>query len=98
MVPRASSLGAEQEKLWLDRAEALLREGQIAGARLWLERAAAHGSARASFRLAETYDPQMLLRWGAVGLRSDPGKARDLYAKAYAAGIPEARDRLASVK
>ena len=44
--------------------------------------------------LAETYDPLTLTKWGTYGTRGDANKAQDLYAKADAAGIQEAKARL----
>jgi len=76
------------------RARALLGQGNIGGARIVLERAAETGSARASFTLAETYDPVILSTWGTYGTRGDTTKARELYAKAHAGGILDAKDRL----
>jgi hypothetical protein len=58
-----------------------------------LERAAEMGSALASFTLANTYDPIILSKWGAYGTRGDATKARELYAKALAGGIHEAKNR-----
>jgi hypothetical protein len=77
----------------LARATALLNQGNIGAARTVLERATDAGSARASFALAETYDPRVLARWRTYGTRGDAAKARELYAKAHAGGIQEARDR-----
>ena len=76
------------------RARALLRQGNISAARIVLERAAETGSALASFTLAETYDPVILSTWGTYGTRGDTTKARELYAKARAGGIQDAKDRL----
>jgi hypothetical protein len=75
------------------RANVLLGQGDISSARFVLERAAERGSARASFALAETYDPLILPRWGAYGTRGDALKAQSLYAKAEAGGIKEAKER-----
>jgi hypothetical protein len=44
----------------LARADALVRQGNIQGARLWLEHSVESGSARAAFALAETYDAHMI--------------------------------------
>jgi len=52
------------------------------------------GSARAAFILAETYDSRMLRTWGTYGTRADNDKARELYARAAAAGIEAAQERL----
>jgi hypothetical protein len=75
------------------RATGLLRQGDIGAARVVLERAAELGSAPASFALAETYDPRVLTKWGANGTRSDASKARELYARAAAGGVTEAKER-----
>ena len=75
------------------RASALLSQGNIIAAREVLGRAAETGSARASFSLAETYDPFVLAGWKVYGTRGDPTKARELYAKAEAGGIEEAKAR-----
>jgi hypothetical protein len=80
------------EKL-MARASALLGQGNISAARRVLERAAETGSALASFTLAKTYDPIILSKWGTYGTRGDATKARELYAKAHAGGIQEAKDR-----
>jgi len=77
----------------VERANALLGQGNIGAARVVLERAAEAGSAQASFRLAETYDPLVLSTWGTYGTRGDATKARELYAKAYDGGIKAAKDR-----
>ena len=76
------------------RASALLGQGDIRAARIVLERASETGSARASFMLAETYDPAVLATWGTYGTRSEVTKARELYAKAHAGGIQEAKKRM----
>jgi hypothetical protein len=85
--------GPDPAKL-MARAGALLDQGNISAARTVLERAAATGSALASFTLAETYDPVILSTWRTYGTRGDVAKARELYAKAHARGIQKAKDRL----
>jgi hypothetical protein len=75
------------------RASALLAQGNIGSARIVLERAADTGSPQASFMLAETYDPVILSSWGTYGTRGEATKARELYARAHAGGIQEARKR-----
>ncbi|MBW5438058.1 hypothetical protein FXB41_25855 [Bradyrhizobium canariense] len=77
----------------IGRATGLLRQGDIGAARIVLERAAELGSAPASFALAETYDPSLLAKWGASGTRGDTSKARELYARAAAGGVKEAKER-----
>jgi hypothetical protein len=82
----------------LARASALLRQGNIGAARIVLERAVEMGSVQASFSLAETYDPLILAKWGTLGTRGDPVRAQDLYAKADAAGIKEAKARIEALR
>jgi hypothetical protein len=60
-VPAAAtpSRSAGEERS-LARADALVRQGNIQGARLWLEHSVESGSARAAFALAETYDAHII--------------------------------------
>jgi hypothetical protein len=85
--------GSPEAARLLARASALLAQGNIGAARIVLERAVETGSAQASFMLAETYDPLVLSTWKTYGTRGDATKARELYAKAQAGGIQEAKDR-----
>ena len=82
----------------LARASALLGQGDIGAARIVLERAVEMGSVQASFSLAETYDPLILAKWGTLGTRGDAVRAQDLYAKADAAGIKEAKGRIEALR
>jgi hypothetical protein len=72
--------------------------GDIADARLYLERALDAGDIRALMVLGESYDPATLALMGAVGIKGDAGKARDYYAKALAAGMGAARERMAALE
>ncbi len=74
-----------------------LAEGDIAGARAYLQRAAEAGDARALLALGETYDPVTLARIGALGIRGDAARARDYYSQALAAGLADARERMAAL-
>ena len=82
--------GPEATRL-IARASVLLGQGDIGAARIVLERASETGSAKASFMLAETYDPAILTAWGTYGTRGEVAKARELYAKAHAGGIRRRR-------
>jgi hypothetical protein len=82
----------------LARASALLAQGDIGAARIVLERAIEMGSLQASFSLAETYDPLTLAKWGTYATRGDAARAQDLYAKAEAAGIKEAKARIEALR
>jgi hypothetical protein len=94
----AEAQGSPEAVRLLARAGALLRQGDIGAARIVLERAVETGSAQASFMLAETYDPLVLSTWKTYGTRGDVTKARELYAKALAGGIQEARDRSVALR
>jgi TPR repeat protein len=74
-----------------------LAQGYIAGARAYLERAAEAGDARALLALGETYDPAALARIGARGIKGDAARARDYYSQALAAGVGDARERMAAL-
>lgn len=76
------------------KADALFDNGDVAGARLWLDLALEQGDADAAYRLAETYDPAMLAEWRVVGVASDSPKARTLYRRALDGGVDAARERL----
>jgi hypothetical protein len=92
--PAAAEANVNPEAARLvERANALLGQGNIGAARVVLERAAEAGSAQATFRLAETFDPLVLSTWGTYGTLGDATKARELYAKAYDGGIKAAKDR-----
>ena len=97
--PKAAEVqgNAEAAKL-IARASALLGQGDIGAARIVLERASETGNAKASFMLAETYDPAILTAWGTYGTRGEVTKARELYAKAHAGGIQEAKNRLNALR
>lgn len=82
----------------LVRADELFRRGDISGARLLLERSMNAGHARAAFLLAETFDPHVLSRLGALGIRGDAAKARELYARARSLGIPQAQERIEALQ
>jgi hypothetical protein len=90
----ADAHGNPEAARLMARASTLLAQGNIGAARIVLERAAETGSARANFMLAETYDPVILSMWGTYGTRGEATKARELYAKAHAGGIEEAKNRL----
>lgn len=72
----------------------LLDTGDLAGARMVLERAATGGSAEAALRLAETFDPGQLPGSGLQPAAGDPGAARHWYEKARDLGSTVAAERL----
>ena len=81
-----------------EKAAGLITDGQIAGARALLERAARVNDAAALFALAQTFDLQALQRWKTVGIVGDAFHAKDLYRRAADAGSVEAKQRLAEME
>jgi len=94
----SASRSPPDEQRLLARANALLRQADISAARPLLEHALEHGSARAAFMLAETYDARVLQSWQVRGISGDPSKARELYQRAEAGGIEDAKDRIETLK
>ena len=86
------------EQRLLARATAFLGLADISGARLLLQHALERGSARAAFMLAETYDAHVLQSWRASGISGDRTKARELYERAQAGGIEDAKERIEALK
>jgi hypothetical protein len=76
------------------RGVGLITEGDIAAARLLLQRAAEAHDARAAFALGATYDPIMLTMLQARGVTADARVALDWYKKASDFGSHEASQRL----
>jgi hypothetical protein len=95
---RAASGSSADEQRLLARADTLLRQADISGARPLLERALERGSAQAAFMLAETYDARVLQSWRARGISGDLAKARELYERAQAGGIEDAKERIRSLQ
>ena len=82
----------------LKRGRYLLSIGDIAPARLLLERAADANEASAAFDLAGTYDPAVLTRSHVTGIAPDLAMARMWYEKALNLGHSEAQERLAQLQ
>jgi len=98
MSASAATRSPVDEQRLLARATELLRQADISGARPLLEHALEHGSARAAFMLAETYDARVLQSWRARGISGDLAKARELYEQARAGGIEDAKARIEALK
>ncbi len=76
------------------KAAQALRDGDVVGARLILERAIEGGDAGALLTLAETYDPKALARVNAKVVKPDLARARALYLEALEKGVTGARTKL----
>ena len=79
------------------RGENFIATGDLASARLVLQRAAEAGDAQAALALAGTYDPIALERLGLKGPKSDIEKARTWYKRAQELGSASASGRLQSL-
>jgi len=87
-------LVAEEITTLLKRGEELFKTGDLAGARLLLQRAAEAHSAVGALALATTYDPNVLAELGVLGVTGDATMARAWYEKAREYGSREAPKRL----
>ena len=84
----------ERIEAMFTRGVALANDGDIAGARLMLERAADGGHPRAALALAETYDARRLAERRVLGIGGDVDRARFWYERARALGNADAERRL----
>jgi hypothetical protein len=94
----AKLLKKEELAILLKKGRYLLSIGDIAPARLLLERAADANDASAAFDLAGTYDPAVLTRSHVSGISPDIAMARMWYEKALNLGHSEAQQRLAQLQ
>jgi hypothetical protein len=94
----ARRLDADELANLLKRARGLIAVGDIAPARLLLERAADAQEASAALLLAQTYDPAVLGTQDMRSITPDPARARDWYQKAARLGSMDARQRLAQMQ
>lgn len=92
------TLSAEQEIDSLERGAALMRNGDIAAARLLYEDLAVHGSAKGARALAETYDPVYLKGVFIAGLRPNLEKAKIWYERAAELGDAVSVTRLSALE
>ncbi len=91
-------LDADTLAMLMSRAKSMIAVGDIASARLLLERAAEAQDAGAAFLLAQTYDPAVLGTRDIRTITPDPTMARDWYQKAARLGSAEAQARLAQLQ
>jgi hypothetical protein len=80
----------------LKRGQDTLNNGDLVAARLLLQRAAAAGSADGALALAQTFDPAVIGRLGAIGVAADAAKAREWYQKAARLGSGLAAQQVAN--
>jgi hypothetical protein len=87
-------LDADEVEALLKRGEGFIASGDLASARLVLQRAAEAGEAQAALSLAGTFDPIVLDRLGLQGQKADIEKARIWYQRAQELGSAAAPRRL----
>jgi len=97
-APPVRRLDSDELATLLKRARGLIAIGDIAPARLLLERAADAQEASAALLLAQTYDPAVLGTPDARSITPDPAKARDWYQKAARFGSQDAQQRLSQIQ
>jgi hypothetical protein len=97
-APTARRLDPDELEALLKRAKSLLAIGDIASARLLLERAADAQEANAALMLARTYDSEVLGTSDTRSITPDPEKARIWYRRAAELGSQHAQQRLAQMQ
>jgi TPR repeat protein len=97
-VPPPRRLDPDERRALLQRAQNLLAVGDVASARLLLERAADAQEAEAALLLARTYDTDAMGAPDARVVATDAAKARAWYRKAAEFGSLRAQQRLAQMR
>ena len=97
LAPPTSGLSSAEIAELLDHGDALLRNGDVASARLFYERAAGSGDGRAALRLGATFDPVFLGRLGLGKLQANPAEAQSWYIRARDLGAVDANRQLNSL-
>jgi hypothetical protein len=97
-APPPRLIDADELAALLKRAKGLIAIGDVAAARLLLERAADAQEPSAALLLAQTYDPAVLGTPDARSITSDPAMARIWYQKAARFGSTQAQQRLAQME
>jgi TPR repeat protein len=92
--PSVYRLNPGDVELLIKQGEQFMAVGDLATARVVLQRAAETGNAGAALATGATYDPLVIKEIGAMGVTADPDKARSWYEKAQELGSPEAPRRL----
>jgi hypothetical protein len=98
LAPPTSGFSSAEMAELLDHGDSLLRNGDVASARLFYERAAGAGDGRAALRLGATFDPEFLGRLGLGKLQANPAEALSWYSRARDLGEADAKRRLNSIE
>jgi TPR repeat protein len=96
--PFATAATAEPDRkeaaALLAHGRAKLSNGDVAGARVFLRRAAEYNDPQAALALGETYDPAVLKHLGFIKFNADVALAREWYRRAADLGSAAASSRL----
>lgn len=98
LAPPTSRFSSAEMTELLGHGDSLLRNGDIASARLFYERAADAGDGRAALRLGATFDPEFLGRLGLGKLQANPAEAQSWYSRARDLGTVDAERQLNSIE
>ncbi len=93
-IAPAPKLGPDQIEVLMKQGERFIAAGDFVTARVVFHRAAEAGEAKAALALGATFDPAMLAKLGARGVKGDLAEARNWYEKAKDLGSAEAGQRL----
>jgi hypothetical protein len=93
-VPASAAADRSERKRLREAGDMRILEGDIASARLFYERAAAAGDARAALALGNSFNPAFLRRLGVLGMEGDAAAAARWYRRARALGDPDAEKAL----
>ncbi len=96
-IDNTPALDGDEIAMMIKRGQDLLQNGDLASARLLLQRAANTGSADAAFALGATFDPIVIQKLGVIGIEPDRARAREWYEKAAALGSAVAAQKLAGL-
>jgi curved DNA-binding protein CbpA len=88
----AAELDRNEVAALLARGRSLLSNGDVAGARVLLRRAAEHNDPQAALAVGETYDPVVLRHLGVIKFNGDVALAREWYSRAANLGSVAAGD------
>ena len=86
------------DAMTIETARFLIKNGKMEDGREILAKLASRGNAGAIFTLAESYDPNVLTRWGASGAKAEPEKAKIFYSMALSQGVEAAIVRLTALE
>jgi len=90
----ARHLDPKEVDALMRRADELMANGDLAPARLLLQRVAETKNARAAYQLATTYDPATMKKFGNISVVPDPALAQQWYQRARDWGSTDATGRL----